>query len=219
MDYSKQKKFFANAYDLGEKRLTSNYGWPIDVDPQIIEFYQDIKNDFAHGKVLDLGCGQGRHALYFAEQGYEAWGVDYVERAINEAAHEAKKRNLHNVHFQVMDLLNLDFPKNTFDVIIDWSVLDHMYPTEWKIYLKNILNVLKVGGYLMLTEFSADDNRIKDKSKNFSFDRGSYDHYFRRDELESIFSKKFDIVQLLNTKLGTPPTPHIMINALLKRSI
>lgn len=218
MDYSKQKKFFKDAYDLGEKRVASSYGWPMEVDPQVVKFHQDIKKEIPTGKVLDVGCGQGRHTLYFAKQGYESYGIDYVKRAIDEANEEARKRKLDNAHFMVMDLLSLDFPKDMFDIVVDWSVLDHIYPTERKTYVENLGKVLKVGGYLLLTEFSADDSRIKDKSKNFSFDRGSYDHYFRRDELESIFSKNFKFVQILNTTLGTT-TPHIMVNVLLKRDV
>lgn len=154
MDYSKQKKFFKNAYDLGEKRVTSNYGWPMYVDPQIVKFHQDIKKELPTGKVLDVGCGQGRHTLYFAEQGYDSYGIDYVKRAIEEADEEAKKRKLYNAHFLVMDLLSLDFPKDMFDIVIDWSVLDHIYPTERKTYIENIKRVLKVGGYLMLTDLA-----------------------------------------------------------------
>lgn len=217
MDYFKQKQFFSEAYELGEKRLNSNYGWPLKTDPQIIAFHEQISKNIPTGKVLDLGCGQGRHTLYFAEQGYKSYGIDYIKRAIGEAKQEAKKRNLSNAHFQVMDLFNLKFPVSNFDIVVDWSVLDHIYPEEWSRYLNNILKVLKVGGYLILTEFSADDIRVKDKEKNSSFDRGSYDHYFKKEELEEIFSEHFEFIQLLSTVLGTPPKPHIMVNALLKR--
>lgn len=215
MDYSKQKEFFAQAYDLGEKRMTSKYAWPLEIDPQIIAFHEKIKYDIPRGKVLDLGCGQGRHALYFAEKGYDAYGIDYIERAINEAKQEAANRDLDTAHFQVMDLLALRFPKDTFDIIVDWSVLDHIYPTEWELYLVNILNVLKRGGYLMLTEFSADDVRVTEKSNNSFFDRNSYNHCFRRDELEYIFSKNFQFIEYINTMM---PPSYTVVNALLRRN-
>ena len=177
MDYRKQEIFFKKAYDLGEKRIVAGYGWPVEVDPQVVKFFNYIKKNLPKGKMLDLGCGQGRHALFFAEQRFESWGIDYINRALEEAKEQAKARRLKNAHFQTMDLLKLNFSKNTFDVVLDWSVLDHIYPTEWKSYLSNVLKVLKMDGYLMLVEFSAKDSRIKDKSKNFAWDKNSYDHY------------------------------------------
>ncbi len=218
MDYQKQKIFFKKAYDLGNQRIVKGYGWPNEVDPQVIKFFQFIKDQVKSGKALDIGCGQGRHALYLAQQGLESYGIDYLVRPIQEAKETAKKLNLSNAHFKVTDLFNLEFPENYFDLIIDWSVLDHVHPNEWNIYLKNILKVLKVNGYLCLIEFSASDSRIKNKLKNFAMDKGSYDHYFREDELKTLFSNNFDFVKTEESILGTPP-PHIMINLLLKRRV
>lgn len=216
MDYRKQKMFFKKAYDLGEKRVGAGYGWPLEIDPQLLRFFVYIKKAVPEGIALDLGCGQGRHAVFFAEHGFESYGVDYIKRAIDEAKQYAKVKNLKKAHFKIMDIFKLNFPSNYFDVIIDWSVLDHIYPTQRKLYLKNILKVLKVGGFSILTEFSANDRRIKDKSKNYAWDRNSYDHYFTEDELRDLFSKNFEFLKIVETKLGTSP-PHLMINLLLKR--
>lgn len=130
MDYRKQKMFFKKAYDLGEGRVDAGYGWPLEIDPQLLRFFVYISKAIPKGIVLDLGCGQGRHAIFFAENGFESYGVDYVKRAIDEAKQYAKAKNLKNAHFKIMDVLKLNFPRNYFDVIIDWSVLDHIYPIQ-----------------------------------------------------------------------------------------
>jgi hypothetical protein len=57
---SKQKIFFKGAYDLGEQRVPAGYGWPMEVDPQQLEFLDTIKQSTSNGKTLDIGCGQGR---------------------------------------------------------------------------------------------------------------------------------------------------------------
>ncbi len=203
---------------MGEKRVAAGYGWPLSVDPEVVRFFKLIKPYLKNARALDIGCGQGRHTFFFAEQEVEAYGIDYIARSIEEAKALAINKKLKNTHFQVMDLLNLDFPKDFFDIVLDWSVLDHIHPDEWQTYLQNILKVLKIGGYLMLTEFGANDSRISNKKENYRWDRGSYDHYFREEELRKLFSKNFTFVEITETELGTPP-PHIMINVLAKRRL
>jgi len=216
MDLKKQKKWFEEAYDLGEKRLDAGYGWPLTVDPQLTKFLKIIKKSTSKGKALDIGCGQGRHTILFAENSFDSYGIDYIEMAIKEAKIEAKSRNLKNIYFKVMDLFSLDFRNNFFDVVLDWSVLDHIESKNWDKYLKNILKVLKVGGFLILTEFSANDKRIKDKTKNFYYHDKQYDHFFREDEIRKLFSKNFDIIEINETILKQPPI-FLMINVLMRR--
>lgn len=221
MDNEKQKKWFKEAYDLGDKRLEAGYGWPLEVDNQLMKFLEIIQKSLPSGKVLDLGCGQGRHTIFFSQKGFDAYGIDYIERAIAEAKQQAKEKNLDNANFIVMDVLNLDFPKNFFDIVLDWSILDHIKPKNWERYLTNVLDVLKIGGFLILTEFSANDQRIKDKTKNFFDDETHYDHYFTEKEIKDIFSKNFEIItmnEIVLTQL--PPHPMIlMINVLMKRKV
>src|SRR5688572_11025867 len=46
------------------------------------------------GSVLDVGCGTGEHALFFAGRGHEAWGIDMVPAAIALARAKAAERGL-----------------------------------------------------------------------------------------------------------------------------
>lgn len=45
-----------------------------------------------NGKVLDLGMGEGRNALYFASKGFETEGVDISETAVYRAMSYAKNK-------------------------------------------------------------------------------------------------------------------------------
>lgn len=216
MDFKNQKKFFQEAYDLGEDRLEQGYGWPLEVDPQVVEFLKEIKKTLGTGTALDLGCGQGRHAIYFAQNGFYSYGIDYIERAIQEARQSASEQKIENVCFKTMDIFKLNFPTNFFDIILDWSVLDHLKPKDWHTYLFNISNVLKSGGYLILTEFSINDERVKNKDKNFFEADNHYDHYFSLQEIEELFGKSFKIINSNETLLEAKPK-HLMINILLKK--
>jgi ubiquinone/menaquinone biosynthesis C-methylase UbiE len=214
---SKQKTFFKGAYDLGEQRVPAGYGWPMTVDLQQLEFLDTIKQSTSNGKTLDIGCGQGRHTFMFAQNGFDAYGIDFVERPIQEARKLAETNGNKNVHFEVMDVLDLDFADNFFDIVLGWSVLDHIYPKNWQTYVKNVSRVLKPGGFLILTEFSAKDVRIKSPTDN-ARDEDNYDHFFREDEIAELFDDKFEVIEIVHNELRT--TSHFaMINVLLcKRS-
>jgi SAM-dependent methyltransferase len=66
----------------------------------------------AQGKILDIGCGAGRVALYFQEKGHEVIGIDISQAAVDAS----RKRGLRNVH--LMSAENLDFPEDTFDTVL-----------------------------------------------------------------------------------------------------
>ena len=59
------------------------------------------------GSVLDIGCGTGENALFFAGEGYEVWGIDSAPLAIQKAREKAAGRGL-SVHFLIMNALEID---------------------------------------------------------------------------------------------------------------
>jgi len=67
---------------------------------------------FARGRVLDVGCGAGRNALYLQEQGHEVLGIDISPLAIEVC----KRRGL--AHAQVMSVTQVSPKLGLFDTII-----------------------------------------------------------------------------------------------------
>ena len=63
------------------------------------------------GKVLDVGCGAGSHALYLQEEGFDVTSIDISKNAVNAC----ELRGLKNV--KVQDILDLD-SNNKFDTIL-----------------------------------------------------------------------------------------------------
>ena len=77
------------------------------------------------GRVLDVGCGTGEHALMAAEHGLEATGVDTAPSAIAIAQRKATERGL-PVRFAVHDALDLGRLGESFDTLLD-SGLFHVF--------------------------------------------------------------------------------------------
>jgi len=67
-------------------------------------------------KILDVGCGTGRHAIELTKRGYNVTGIDLSEAQLKQAKEKAKAENL-TIDFQCQDARNLSFD-NEFDVAI-----------------------------------------------------------------------------------------------------
>lgn len=68
-------------------------------------------------KVLDIGTGPGFFAIIMAEQGHQVTAVDYTQAMLDKAMHNAGCYR-DKIRFARMDAHNLDFPDNSFDLII-----------------------------------------------------------------------------------------------------
>jgi len=106
-------------------------------------------------KVLDLGCGEGRHAIsVYLETGAEVIGVDLskkdlqtAEQRLNESLAFAGEHG--SCRFEQQNALALNFEDNHFDVVICSEVLEHI--PDYQGVLKEIDRVLKPNGIMALS--------------------------------------------------------------------
>ena len=58
------------------------------------QFVRDFFSGRKPGRVVDLGCGEGRNAIWLAEQGWRVTGVDFSQVALERAATLAERRGV-----------------------------------------------------------------------------------------------------------------------------
>lgn len=170
---------------------------------ETLDFIKFLKKKEIKGKALDVGCGGGRHVILFAKHGFESYGIDYSKAAIKLAKQDAKAKKI-KVHLKAGDVLNLPYKKNSFDVVHDTGCLHHIKKKDWPLYLKNILKVLKPGGYYKLFSFSSKTKFLTGKpitkDKRWILHRKHYSYFFTKKEFKDIFSKYFDILKIAEEK-------------------
>ncbi|GHO93937.1 SAM-dependent methyltransferase [Reticulibacter mediterranei] len=116
-------------------------------------FQQLVQQEKIKGPILDIGCGTGDATLYLAEQGYEAWGVDFSPTAIQLAREKAAQRAV-QATFHVGDALNLQALSSRFETIID-SGLFHTFSDEMRQpFVESLESVLRKGGHYYLLCFN-----------------------------------------------------------------
>lgn len=84
---------------------------------QLVELLEDTLPLEECSKILDLGCGRGRHAINLNQKGYQVTGIDLSEQAIATAKEKAEDLGLENIRFERRDMRN-PLPE-TFDAIVN----------------------------------------------------------------------------------------------------
>ncbi len=93
-------------------------------------------------EVLDAGCGSGRAVMTMASLYPRSRfaGMDFSQEAIGAARHEAQRRGLGNVRFEVQDLAALEAERQ-YDLVTAFDVIhDQAQPA---VVLRNIARALK----------------------------------------------------------------------------
>lgn len=160
---SRDEDIFLMLDDLLEKRdaewwgkFYSNKDKPIpfftnDPDENLVSYIES--NIFKPGKVLDIGCGNGRNSLYLAKKQYEVHGIDFSQTSIEWAREKALESSL-NVDFINISIFDFETPDNNYDYIYDAGCLHHIKPHRRNKYLSKISKMLKDDGYYALTCFN-----------------------------------------------------------------
>lgn len=103
-------------------------------------------------KALDLGCGEGRNAIYLANMGFVTSAVDISESGIEKLNTVASEKNL-KVASSVCDMRKYNFP-HEFDFIVCKGCLHLINRNEWKIVLENMKKFTTCGGYHIVDVFT-----------------------------------------------------------------
>jgi ubiquinone/menaquinone biosynthesis C-methylase UbiE len=107
-------------------------------------------------EVLDVGCGTGTLALEVAPRvgaTGRVFGIDPGDRQIARARFKAARHNL-PIEFQVGVIEHLDFPDQTFNVVLSTIMMHHLSDTLKRQGLAEIARVLKPGGRLVIADFA-----------------------------------------------------------------
>lgn len=127
-----------------DKRLETRHG--------IVEFQTTIKkikeilNSFTNPKILDIGAGTGKYSVYLKNLGYDVTAVELVKH--NLKVIESKNKDIKSF---LGNALNLEFlGNNTYDVILLFGPVYHLFGDDKILAIKEALKHLSSNGYLMI---------------------------------------------------------------------
>lgn len=114
--------------------------------------------DQGPARVLDFGCGAGRHALFLAAEGFDTHACDISRPAIEALDEIAARRGLSITSQVAQDLSR--FEDGYFDAVVSFGVLYYMPYEQAVRTLAETLRILKPGGKFLCVTRTDRDGRM-----------------------------------------------------------
>jgi SAM-dependent methyltransferase len=116
-------------------------------------------------RVLDLGCGVGRHSLLFAREGFEVHALDRSNAGIAFLQREAGAAGL-DIRTALSDMTVLPYQNGFFDLVMAWHVIYHGDLSIVTRVISEITRVLNREGFFLGTMISL---RSPNRGKRISY--------------------------------------------------
>ena len=147
------------------------------------------------GRVLELGCGNGRNAIYMASRGCSVDAIDFSEKAIAWGTDRALAAG-QNVHFKHGSIFELDIAPASYDVVYDSGCFHHVPPHRREGYLKLVSHALKPGGILSVVCFTPEGGSGLTDMQVYEERTISGGLGFSEESLRRIFGSLLELVEI-----------------------
>lgn len=125
---------------------------------EFVEFFNSFPKRKA--KVLDIGCGQGRDALFIARLGHSIVAVDMSPSGISDLQKDADAENL-NITTEVADICLYEI-QDDFDVIVVDRTLHMLNPKDRIAVLQKLMAASKKDTYILIADERSNLPSFKD---------------------------------------------------------
>lgn len=135
-----------------QKKLSDSWkDWHLTKEGKVDKDMPMLEKVFRkHGisKILDLGCGTGRHVVFFAERGFKVFGFDFSSDTIERAKKILRAKNL-RVNLKVWDMAHpLPYEDGFFDAVVSIRVFHHSEMKTIKKIIAEIKRITRKGSYV-----------------------------------------------------------------------
>ena len=165
-------EFYCEPKDYFPKKYNSN-----PVHSEVLEAMESL----SPGKALDLGCGQGRNALFLAQHGFEVTAVDQNELALEILQSIVEQEDLEmTVGLYDINSANL---KQSYELIVSTVVLMFLQADRIPAIIRNMQDQTNPGGYNLIVCAMDTEDYPCQVPFSFTFKEGELADYYKDWEL------------------------------------
>ena len=165
-------EFYCEPKDYFPKKYNCN-----PVHSEVLEAMESL----SPGKALDLGCGQGRNALFLAQHGFEVTAVDQNELALEILQSIVEQEDL-EMTVGLYDI-NSAALTQTYDLIVSTVVLMFLQADRIPAIIRNMQDQTNPGGYNLIVCAMDTEDYPCQVPFSFTFKEGELADYYKDWEL------------------------------------
>ncbi|TKI59448.1 methyltransferase domain-containing protein [Lysinibacillus mangiferihumi] len=117
---------------------------------EVVEWAKKLPAD---ARILDIGCGDGRHAVYLAQLGFKVEAIDISEAGIAKINRYKASHQLHNLQADVQDITTYQF-SDTYHCIISHGLFHFLAREDWHRIIQLMQDYTKIEGINIITVFT-----------------------------------------------------------------
>jgi SAM-dependent methyltransferase len=121
----------------------SEFLWTVEPNRFVVQELHDLPP----GRALDLACGEGRNAVWLAQQGWRVTAVDFSPVGLAKARRLADARGV-NVRWVLADLMQYQPQPSGYELVLVAYL--HVAPTERAAVLRTACSGLATGGEILV---------------------------------------------------------------------
>jgi len=142
------KEYFDGDRSFGYGGYKYDGRW-VPVAKDITDYYGLIKGS----KILDVGCAKGFLVKDLVDLGFEAYGIDISEYAIDNAPKDVKNR------LKIGNAKKLPYDDNSFDLVISLNTIHNLDRNECKMAIQEIQRVSKTSSFIQVDSYTNENEK------------------------------------------------------------
>lgn len=128
-----------------------DYYWGTEPASFLQDLIDEVEKKPSEIKVLDIGCGEGKDAVYMAEQGCDVTAIDITESGIKKTKLLAEKREV-GIKAFVADINDFSV-EGKFDVVYSTGTLQYLFDDCIEPFFEKINSMVNDGGVVYFNVF------------------------------------------------------------------
>lgn len=157
-----------------------------------------------HPRVLDVGCGIGRHLIFAKEMNFDPYGIDLSQEAVSIAREWLHRAGMNDAHERVTTgtAQSLPWEDGFFDYALSHGVLDSMPFEVARQAVAETARVLKPKALFYCDLISGDDSAHDpafdgEETRASEHEKGTLQSYFNRQKIERLLEGRLNLLDCL----------------------